>query len=445
LATIILNNGMINAINAASEDLEVSNGPGDSSTIANVMTGTDIGVNDDDFSIVLLQDSVLLFSGGVAEGDVSVEGNSVAFLLGTATVGGNLTLADDSELQFSDMALVEGDIELDDNAMADFSGGTVEGEVVVAGDATAIFTGGTFEDTIVGEDNAVIHFVMGTAEDNVEAADDAVIHISGGEVQGSVESVDDATVSITGGAFPAIFSDGEDLLAEGGTLHVTGGLIGEAGEDGGGSVIATINGRVTFTGVEIAGVADGTAPTASFSSRANSVLDLSNVAVGDLSLNATTSGTLNVDNVTADEVTASMLGGGTINLNSGEAASLDVVSEVGSNLNLRVGDFGDMTVALKSMSVLRVFGDSFTFLGIPVESLPAEGYDPLTGELFAIGGTLAGVLADGTSFSMTFSRQFSPPDQAAHIFLVPELSTAVLGFLALASFLAGRPRRNRRA
>jgi hypothetical protein len=438
-ATTILSNGMINDINGPSDDIALSNGPGDSSTIANVMAGADISANDDDLSIALLQNSVLLFSGGVAQGDVSVEGNSVAFLQGTATIGGNLSIADNGELQFSDASLVEGDVELDDNATADFSGGTVVGEVVVAGDATAMFTGGTFEDTIVGEDNGVITIEFAIAEDNVEAADDAVIHILGGEVLGSVESVGSAVVNISGGAFPAIFSDGEELVAEGGTIHVTGGVFGEAGVDDGGSAIATVGASLRFQGAEIAGVEDGIAPLVSFSSRLNGVVEISDVAFGDLELEALNGGKISVDDFSAGSVSVTMFAGATVDVEGGEADSLDVFAELGSFINLRGGNFEDVDVTLETDSILTVYGNSFTYLGIPIELLPEDGFIEETGELRGVSGTLAGVLRDGSPFSLSFSRQISPlPGARVFLVQVPEPATASIGLLVATALIFGR-------
>ena len=441
-ATMVFNNGMVNSINAPIEDIEVRNGPGDSSTVVNVMTGADIGIDGDDRSIGLLENSVLSFSGGSTQGDVIAEDDSMAFLQGTSLVRGNLSMEGNSRLEFSDDSVVEGDVEIQDDATATFTGGTVEGELVVSGNAMTTISGGTFEDTIVLEDDAMVMFFDGTAEDNVEAEGDSKIDILGGEIQGSVEAVDNAKLNITGGAFPNVFSDGEDVFVSGvgAEANITNAVLGIAGENGGGRIVAGQSSVVHVSNISIAGQPDGTAPTANLTAILNGNLNASNIAFGDLELVADTGGTLNLDNITADHVFLSMLGGGTTNLRSGTADSLEVRAEISSNLGLMGGDFGDTEVALFSSSVMRIFGHSFTFLGMPVETLPAEGFIPETGELLAIGGTLAGVLADGTPFSMAFSRQFSPPGQAAHVFLVPEPGTIVFMLLACAGLGTGRAR-----
>jgi hypothetical protein len=438
LATTFYNNGAVNSVNGPSEDVEVGNGPGDSVTTLDVNTGANVGVNEDDRSIGLAQNSVLNFSGGAAQGDVEVIGDSMAFLFGTASIGGNLIVADNGQLQFSDDSLVEGDVELDDSAHADFSGGTVEGEVIVAGDATANFVGGTFEDTIVGEDNAVITFTDGAAEDNVEAADDSVIYLLGGVVEGSIEAVDHAVVRVTSGQFPTIFSDGEEVLAtSGGTIQILGGEFGVAGEESDeGGISVSVNSVVNYSGATIAGLAEGNAPTARMSAALNGQLNLIAGEFGDLALEATSGGKIAVQEVTADNISVNMLGGGVIDIDAGYADSLEILAQVGSVINFRGGDFVDIHMTLQSESVLTIFGHSFTFLGTPVELLSADAYVPATGELRTIGPSLAGVLADGTPFSMSYSRQFNPlPGARVFLVQVPEPGTAFLSFIGLMGLL----------
>jgi hypothetical protein len=232
------------------------------------------------------------------------------------------------------------------------------------------------------------------------------------------------------------------MIAEGGTIHVTGGIFGESGVNDGGLVRAAFGGLVHFMGAEIAGADDGTAPVATLSALTNGELNVSDVAFGDLVLEANTGGTVNVGDITAENISVSMLGGGTVNFQAGEADSLEVLAELESFVNLRGGHFGVIDVTLQTNSVLTIFGNSFTFFGTPVELLPEEAFVRETGELRTIGGisALAGALADGMPFSLSYSRQLNPPGTRVFLIRVPEPTGLALAALAAAGLGACRVR-----
>ncbi|QDS96933.1 hypothetical protein HG15A2_01920 [Adhaeretor mobilis] len=429
-ATVMINNGGLNNISTPSEDLDVSNGAGATSTVLNIMDGADIGVNGDGRSVGLSEQSVLNFSGGIAQGGITMTGNSIANLTGSSDISGDISADGNSELQINSNASVGGEVFIEGNATASFLGGEVE-VFGIGGAATATINGGSINDDLVAEGDAIVTVHDVFVNDDVDAGDSGVVHLMGGLFDEDVTAAGNSTINISGGDYVRIFSDGAALTAEQGTINVTGGIFGETGVDDGGLALATLGGTLNFDGAEIAGTTEDMAPTAAFSAALNGKVNLSNVDFGNLVVETSTNGTVNLGEITAKDISATVFGGGELNILSGEADSLSIFAELAGEINLRGGDFGDSLVTLESESILTVFGSDLTFNGTPVEDLNAVlgagAFDEATGKLGTIAGDLAGVLADGSAFSLSFSRSFIPPT-ASQVFLVqvPEPSTTVL-------------------
>lgn len=446
-ATILINDGGLTNINAASEDIEVANGPGGTSTVLNVMPGADIGINVDDRSIGLSEQSVLLFSGGSAQGSLTMTDDSVAFLGGTANIAGDISADGNSELQINNNATIGGEVFAEGNAIVNFLGGEVD-TFGIGGNATATINGGSIDDDLDTEGDAVLNVIDVFVNDDVDADDNGVMNLMGGLFDEDVEAAGNSTINILGGDYVRIFSDGASLVANEGTVNVTGGVFGEAGVDDGGSALATLGGTVNFSGASIAGAADSMAPTATFSAVLNGKVNLSDVQFGGLAVEASTNGTANVgDDVSASSFNASVFGGGTLNISGGEADALDIFAELGGEINLIGGTFATANVTLETNSILTIFGSDFTFNDIPVEDLNSVlgpgAFDDTTGELRTIAGDLAGAFGDGTLFDLSFTRSFIPPD-VSQIFLVtiPEPSTMMLFSCLLVGIVMKRHHRS---
>jgi hypothetical protein len=443
-AQLLLNDGLENSVSAASSDLEVRDGPGPAPdpTTLNVLDGAAIA-EQDDLSIALLENSILSMTGGETAGAVTVSDQAQASVSG-GVIGGEVLVEGTAKFTLTGDGLLDNDVAIESATVFEMTGGTIAGEIVLADDAVGTFSGGTLEDTLVVEGNAVVTVHSINAEDNVEAADDAVVQLLGGTFEGSLEAVGDSHLQISGGSFPALFSGGEEVLAtEGGRIDILGGEFGEAGEeDDEGGVLASLGSVVNYSGASVAGVAEGNAPTARFSALLNGTINVSNATFGPLSLAAANNGLVKVDDVVADEISVATLAGGTVDIAGGVAESLDVFAELAGKVKLRGGSFAEIQVELVTDSILTVFGHSFTFLGTPVESLPGGAFVSATGELRTIGGELAGILADGSSFSLTFSRQFNPAP-GARVFLVqvPEPGSILLAISAVAGLCTLRRRR----
>jgi hypothetical protein len=422
--TLTLADGGSTTIDAASPDVEVRDGPGVAPTTLNVVDGAVIGTSDivEDQSVGVFEHSILQMSGGELEGNLNVMGESLATISGGA-VAGETHVEGAARLNLSDVGTLEGDVAVEGAGRFVMTGGTIEGEIAFDDDAMGDFSGGTLEDTLAAEGNAVIdvHFV--TTEDNVEAADDAVVNFFNGEVGGSVEAEGNAVINIHGGAFPAVFSDGEAVVATGAAIHITGGVFGEAGVNDGGFVRAGLNGLLNFTGAIIDGADNGTAPTAVISAALNGEVNVSGVDFSDLVLEGGNNGVVNVVDVTAGDVTVSTIAGGEVNILGGEFDVLKVLAELDSFVNIRGGDFLDADLDAQSRSVIRIRGSSFTVNGQPAEF----------GNILQVAGLVEGTLADGSAFAATFRRQFNPVANAAQIVLVavPEPCVAVLAVGAI--------------
>jgi hypothetical protein len=319
--------------------------------------------------------------------------------------------------------VVGGELLVDGDGSVEFEGGEVN-VFVAAGNASALISGGSIGDALEVSENSQVNILDVDISDDVDAFHNALLNLQGGTFGEDVTASDMAALHITGGSFPAIFSDGAELTASQGTVSVTGGMFGEPGVSDGGRGVATLGGHLVFQGAEIAGANDGTAPIAEFSSVLNGLVEISEVRFGELLLEAANSGTINLQDVVADSIQISALAGGVTNILGGHAASVTAMAEIGGAVNLQGGSFEEFSVTLLSESILTITGHSFTFNGTPIDELDAVLGDPdafieETGELRVVAGDLAGILADGSTFGLQFSREFTPLP-GARVFLVPE-------------------------
>lgn len=485
-ATDVLNNGMANSISAASDDLQVRNGA--SPTTLNVLEGAQIGaVPEQDpplpaegRSIGLFDASVLNFSGGEVAGSVDVLDSSVANLSGgligdDLRVGGSGQVAlsgtkvEDDVFQESgsfnmsggevgDQFFVSGnatlnlgeaagpindDLFIQDSAMLTMAGGTLGDELFVQGNARAVISGGYIDDDLNANNDAIIDVSFVEIDDSVDTTDNGAVRFGNGIVNGGFEAADTSSIDIEGGVFENILSDGEVVLAAGGTVNITGGTFGTAGVDDGGSIGSSLGGTVNLLGGQVAGVADGNAPTATLTAVLNGVTNLSGVAFGDLVLEAGNNGTLNATDFEASTVSARAVAGGVVRITGGQANELEIAPELGGEVVLEGGEFGSITISLESESQLAIVGDLFTVNGTPVGGLDAalgdaDAFIEDTGELRLVAGEVEGVFVDGSPFSLSFTRAFVP-GQSASVFLqtpvIPEPSSGGLAMLAIVTLL----------
>jgi hypothetical protein len=491
-ATTIINDGQETTINAAVEDIEVRDGPGPAvdATTVNLVDGAviaavpeqDPALPNEGRSIGLFENSILNMSGGQAEGSLEVADQAVANISG-GTIGNDVSLTGDARLELSGAGMIDDDVNVagnatwvmsggevgdqffvdgsatvtltptagpinDDlfireNARLEMNGSSLGDELFVQGNATAVITGGVIDDDLNANDDAVITVSSVQLEDSIDTSDNGVVNFNGGVVNGGLEAVDSSVINVAGGTFENIFSDGEVALAAGGTINITGGTFGTAGASDDEAIVgSSLSGTLTFENAIIAGVADRTAPTATVSAALNGLTTLANVDFGDLNLQARNGGRVTATSFNAASLGVTTLGGGTVEIDGGSAEELSVSAELSGEVQLSGGDFGDISVELLSDSMMTIAGTSFTYNGIPVEDLndvlDPDAFNEETGELRPIAGDVAGLLLDGSPFSLTYSRQFGNIGGTgqARLFLIPEPTSATAALLAALGLIA---------
>ncbi len=418
-ATVMLNNGGLNNINAASDDLEVSDGPGATSTVVNVMTGADIGTNGDGRSIGLTQQSVLLFSGGSAQGNITMGDNSVAFLNGSANVAGDISADGDTELQINNSATVGGEVFAEGNATVSFLGGEVD-TFGIGGNATATINGGSIDDDLDTEGDAVLTVIDVFVNDDVDAADNGVMNLMGGIYDEDVEATDSSTINISGGEFVRIASRGANLVASGGVINVSAGTFGTAGENDGGFIVAASGGVINMSGATIAGADTGAAAPVPIQSSLNGVVNIAGMEFNDLEVAALTGGRVDLTNVVADNLSLEFAAG-LSTLDNVTADGFSLAANLGSIIWILDGDLGDGSITAFGGSKVTIFGSGFMVNGVPFAG----------GEIPFISGDISLTLPSGAQLNATFQRQPGPGNQAAIIELVPEPgSLTMIGVLA---------------
>lgn len=420
-AATLLNDGAVNNVSApTTEDLEVRDGGGPPArtTTLNVLSGADIP------GIKALETSVLNISGGTVQNNVSVEDQATFQMTGGTVLG---------------------IVELSGNAQGQFQGGTVT-VFGLDGQARATVDGGQIDDDMDALGTSELTVLNTFVNDDVDAGDQGVMHLRGGVFDEDVTASDAAIINISGGQFVRIFSREASLVANQGTVNVTGGTFGTSGRNEGGAVVATLGGVVNFANAQIAGLAESKSPTATLSAALNGVVNVNNVAFGQLALEAKNGGALTLHEFSAKEVSATVVAGGILNLLGGQGEELMISAELGSQVTLRGGDFDHFQSELQTGAEMRVYGTSFVVNGIPITELDqvlgdSNAFVEETGELRLVGGTIVGKYLDGTSFQLDFTRGFAsqPP---ARIFLVPEpVSGGLAAVGCLAWILIGRRRR----
>ena len=493
-ATDVLDNGAMNVVDAASTDLEVRDGA--SATTLEVVEGAvidevpeqDPPLANEGRSIGVFGTSILNLMGGETAGSVQLGENASANIAG-GLIGNDLTAADASTVAITGAGKVDDDVFLSgtvaftmsggevgdqffadgnstvtldetagpinddlfirDSARLDMAGGDLGDELFVQGNATATITGGYVDDDVNANDDAVIQVDFIEVGDSVDATGNGIVHFNDGVVEGGFEAAGSSTIHIANGTFENVFSDGEEILAAGGTINITGGVFGTAGLSDGGSVAASVGGEVNFLGGTIAGQADGTAPEVAVSAVLNGKVNLQDLAFGDLSLDAANSGVVTANGFEADSVSVSAIAEGLVEIGGGTADSLSIFAELDGQVMLTGGVFDSIDANIESGSKLTIVGDSFVVNGIPIAELDtalndADAFLEDTGEVRLVAGDVEGVLADGTPFSLSFTRAFAPAP-AAQLFLtaVPEPSSALLMLLG-GSMAWGMARRRQR-
>jgi hypothetical protein len=324
---------------------------------------------------------------------------------------------------------VSGEVFIGGSGTGSFLGGEVD-VFGVGENATATIDGGSVDDDLDAGGNAVLTVVDIFVNDDVDAEDNGVMNLMGGLFDEDLTAADSSSINISGGQYVRVFSDGAELVAEEGTVNVTGGVFGEAGVDEGGTVLATLGGRVLFSGATIAGADSGTAPTATFSAKLNGEINISDVEFGDLAIDAGNCGKITIQDFAADDMTVATIGNGEVDVVSGEADALTVFAELGGLVNIRGGEFLDADLEAQSGSVITVFGSSFSVNGSPATF----------GAIPEVAGEIAGVLSDGTPFTATFRRQFFPVADAGQVVLAPEPASLAMLLLAICGVLGFRGR-----
>lgn len=435
-ATQILSNGALNNISGPSEDLIVSNGSGGTSTVVNVLTGADISaapvetpeLPNEGNSIDLTEQSILLFSAGVARGHLKITDDSIAVLSGSsAVVGADVLVDGNANIQINNNATVledddeGGEVFIEGNATGTFLGGevTVFG---VGGNATATINGGSVDDDLDAEGDGNLDVIDIFVNDDVDAADNGVMNLMGGVYDEDVEAADSSTINISGGDYIRIIGRGANLISSGGTINVTGGTFSTAGESGGGSIVAAAGGTINMSGATIAGADAGTAATTPIQASLNGAVSVDGVEFNDMEISALTGGRVVLTNVTADNITLD-LAAGLSTLDNVVADGFSIAANLGSFVSILSGDLGDGTITAFGGSKVSIVGSNFMVNGIPFAG----------GEIPFISGDISLTLPGGAQLAATFQRQPGPGDQAATIQLIPEpASLAILGLMAAA-------------
>lgn len=386
-------------------------------------------------SVGLFGQSVFVMTGGSASGDLSVTDTAQATISG-GTFGDDLFVSGFGEVTlstetFDDVTVTQNgkvnilpgarivdDAFFRNNSRLEMSGGVLPDEVEIRDSATALFTGGVIGDDLVVDEMGQVEIQFLEIVDTLEAEGNSTTNVFNG-IFGGVEAIENATVNIFDGTF------GEVLAANSAALMIAGGTFSEGvAATQGANVVVQAATFAAFDGSELRAVLNGT-------------LDVMSATATELDVEAGNGGSVNLRDFEADNATISMIGGGVANVLGGSADSLQVRAEVGSILNLRGGDFDQIRVDLLSESVMNVLGHSFTFNGIPVEDLNAVlgdgAFVPETGELRTVAGDIAGVLADGSAFQLTYARSFLNPPARVFLQQVPEPNSTVLTLLLLAT------------
>ena len=460
----------------------VSIGP-DAGTLS-IVEGAMIGENADGLSIIATGSGVVNMTGGEAAGTAAISAGATATLSGgligndltldggTVTLSGTGRIEDDVRVSMGTFTLTGGgvvndqffatgsssitlsdtagpindDLFIQETAKLSMAGAELGDELFVQNNATATISGGYIDDDLNANDDAVINVSFVEVDDSVDTSGNGVVNFADGIVNGGFEAGGNSTINISAGQFENILSDGEVILASGGTINISGGTFGTAGVDEGGPIGSSLGGTLNFSGGSVAGLAEGTAPTATFNAVLNGKTNVSAGQFDALVLEGGNSGVLNADNYSASSVSVNSIAAAEVNVLGGSADELEILAELGGFVRLEGGEFGSISAELNTEGVLTIVGTDFAFAGTPVEELDALLNDPgafieETGELRLIAGELTGTLADGNDFTLSFSREFIPLPGARVFLVIPEPSTSLLLIAGLGMVLPVRHRR----
>ncbi len=447
-AEMVFDNGAANFLSGPAGDppmnVEVANSGGGSATTLTVFPVATIGENGDGLSIGVSDSSIFAMVGGTASGDIETRDSSLALIAG-GVIDGDAFLSGSSQLILSTASIDDVEAsgssvftmlpggEIGDDAFFEgssrllMSGGVFPDELQFFDNATALITGGEVGDDIVVVGNAFVQIENVVLDDTLEVLNGGSALINGG-VFGSIESITGTSVIMNGGTL-----DGAEVISNQASTLFLGNALVQSGAD----ITSGLRGTVEVDGLH------GDSVNMSITSFSNGTFrnfDLETVAV-DL----------------ANRSSATLLGGSadsfTLALNQSEAlinggdiGSLEMTLENSSEVRMVRGDFDGITAEILSGSALTVGGGMFAFNGIAIENLNSVfgpgAYIPETGELRFPSGTVTGILADGSPFSLNYSRQPAPIGSQGQIFLqaVPEPSAFVALLVGGTALLVGRRR-----
>jgi hypothetical protein len=398
-------------------------------------------------SILASGSSTVMVTGGDVANDLEVEGMAQVTVSGGAFAG-NLSISDSGKVTLSVESFEEVGIEgsgmlfmlpdaeiadvaeFQDSSALEMSGGTFADDVILLNSSSALITGGVIEGALI-------------------VADDAQVDIQMAEV-GELVVEGNTLTTITDGTFGEVFATGP--ADEGGTdgtsqINILGGTFEGpvsvvSGSDtfraqiaiSGGAFEAGIAPRGIGAKIDVSGAT--LEPSDANELEASNLGELNvNGATGtEVDVNASIGGEINLNLISADTLNVTSFGG-FVNINGGDADLLNISVDRGF-VTLSGGQFGDVDIEALSNSVVTISGRSFLVNGMPFAG----------GDVGPPSGEISGILADGSTFSALFTRQFEPQNRIANIRLVnvPEPGTLVLVVLATASLGYNRRRTCRR-
>lgn len=387
-------------------------------------------------SVSATENSIVSLEGGVIGDDVSASDNAQVFILNSEF--DDLLMSGSSVVQMSGGSI--DNPEVGGNSLFAFTGGEVDdlfglenGIVVIAanalvgddaffnGNSRLIASGGEFSDELQFFDNSAGFFTGGYVDDDLVVADNAFVEIQDFTVGDTIEASGTSTTTINGGSFGAIEASGN--FVSGPTVNLNGGTTE--------SVSAFLGGTVN---IGAATLPDGTTVSAAL----NGTVNLNGTMAEGLVVEASNNSRATIEDVAATDLSVSATSGGLVSVQGGMGDTIDMLGDLNGELFWSGGLFEFATARVQDRSTLTVSGGQFAYNGIPIADLNATlgdgAYDPVTGELRTVAGILSGVLADGSPFSLNFSRQFAPVANQGRIFLasVPEPTSVVTTVLALA-------------
>jgi hypothetical protein len=439
-AQVVFDNGAANTLNMPTGDppvaVQVRDSTGGGATSLTVEDGANIG-GGSGASVALLGQSVFVMTGGTASGDLTVTDTAEATISG-GSFGDDLSIAGSGEVTlsvatFDDVNVVDngilnieadaeigGDASFQGMSQLNMSGGALPNEVLLLVSSSALFTGGEVGDVLIVADSAQVE---------VQSAEINAIEVEGNTV-----------TRIFDGEIGEVFATG--IANEGGTdgssrVDIFGGQFGP---------IAAIAGSPSFT--TAVNISDGTfeegiaarGPGAkvhfnggtleSFDARELEASNLGELTVNggtgtEVDVTASIGGKIDINQLDADSLNIRSFGG-LVTINGGQAESLSIESDRGDVAWLG-GEFDSVNIEALFSSNVTIVGSNFVVNGVPFSG----------GDIVAPSGDISGTLADGSTFSALFTRQFEPANRVATIRLVNVPEPASVAFVVTGIFGLG--------